>query len=328
MITQWLAGFLARHGGALYDHARYVAAAKEILPYKTGYWPFVYPPTFLLPAAVISLAPLVAGYYGFCLLSTGLSILLLRRAGIARWRILAGLAGPAAMWNLYLGQFGLLCGALLLAGLTWMETRPVRAGGLLALLCIKPQYALLVPVAALAGRYWRVILAAILVVFLLVGLSLGVGGAKIWAGYLGPGREAMKTLLENPFGTYEVMGTSVFWMARSLGISVDGAYIAQALATCLAVLMAWHLWRGPVVDTTRRAAATVFLTLLASPYGFTDDLAVYSVLLPALARRNALWSQRGLGMVMGCASFRAALRRDVRLSADAVIVARGFGRDF
>jgi alpha-1,2-mannosyltransferase len=99
----WLAGFLTRHGGALYDHARYATAAAAILPYKTGYWPFVYPPTFLFPAMVISLAPLAAGYYVFCLLTTGLSIFLLRRAGIARLCIFAGLAGPAAMWNLYLG---------------------------------------------------------------------------------------------------------------------------------------------------------------------------------------------------------------------------------
>jgi alpha-1,2-mannosyltransferase len=99
----------------------------------------------------------------------------------------------------------------------------------------------------------------------------------------------MKTLLENPFGTYEVMGTSVFWMARSFGASITGAYLSQALATTLAAVMVWHLWRGPVADTTRRTAATVFLTLLASPYGFTDDLAVYSVLLPALARRGEPW---------------------------------------
>jgi alpha-1,2-mannosyltransferase len=299
----WLAGFLARHGGALYDHARYATAAAAILPYKTGYWPFVYPPTFLLPAMVISLAPLAAGYYGFCLLTTGLSIFLLRRAGIARWCILAGLAGPAAMWNLYLGQFGLLCGALLLAGLSWMETKPVRAGGVLALLCIKPQYALLAPIVVLAGRYWRVMLAGMLVVFLLLALSLVGGGPKNWAGYLGPGRAAMKTLLENPFGTYEVMGTSVFWMARSLGASIGGAYLVQALATCLAALSAWHLWRIPAADPMRRAALTVFLTLLASPYGFTDDLAVYSVLLPVLARRGAPWRNAALAWLWVAPAF-------------------------
>jgi hypothetical protein len=165
-----------------------------------------------------------------------------------------------------------------------METKPARAGGVLALLRIKPQYALLALIVVLAGRYWRVMLVGMLMVFLLVGFSLGIGGAKTWAGYLGPGRAAMKTLLENPFGTYEVMGTSVFWMARSLGASIGGTYLVQALATCLAAL-------------------TVFLTLLASPYGFTDDLAVYSVLLPALARRDAPWRNAALAWLWVAPAF-------------------------
>jgi len=134
----WLAGYLVRHGqaGLLYNHAAYAAAAAKILPYQTGWWPFVYPPTVLLPAVAISLAPLAVGYYGFCAFATGLSIFLLRRAGISFWCILAGLLGPAAMWNLYLGQLGMLCGALFVLGIAWMESRPKRAGGMLALLCV------------------------------------------------------------------------------------------------------------------------------------------------------------------------------------------------
>ncbi len=49
--------------------------------------------------SALSFAPLVAGYYGFCLAATGVSVLLLRRAGIAWWCIAVGLTGPAAMWN-------------------------------------------------------------------------------------------------------------------------------------------------------------------------------------------------------------------------------------
>ena len=44
----------------------------------------------------------------------------------------------------------------------------------------------------------------------------------------------------------------------------------------------------------RRLAVTVFLTLLASPYGFTDDLSVYSVMLATLARRETPWRNAAL----------------------------------
>ncbi|HUW80110.1 MAG TPA: glycosyltransferase family 87 protein, partial [Acidocella sp.] len=217
------------------------------------------------------------------------SVLLLRRAGIAWWCIAVGLTGPAAMWNLYLGQFGLLCGALLVAGLSAVATRPVRSGGFLAMLCIKPQYALLVPAVVFAGRYWRTMLAGLVGLFALLALSLPLGGPGVWAEYLGPGRAAMRNLLVQPFGAYEVMGTSVLWMARSFGASLGAAYATQGLVSVLAALAVWRLWQSPVADPARRLAMTVFLTLLASPYGFTDDLAIYSVLLPTLAVRGAPW---------------------------------------
>ena len=293
----WLAGFLLRHGGGglLYDHSAYAAAAARVLPYASGWWPFVYPPTMLLPAVAISAMPLVAGYYGFCVLSLGVSIFLLRRAGVAWWCIGLGLAGPAAMWNLYLGQFGLLCGALLVAGLAGLETAPLRAGGVLALLCVKPQYAMLVPVAVLAGRYWRVLLAGCCGLALLLGLSWFCFGTGVWAGYLGPGRAAMTGLLTQNFGPgYQAMGISVFWMVRSFGSTLGVAAAVQGAVSACAALAVWRLWRRPAAGRMRRVTITVFLTLLATPYGFTDDLAVYSVLLPSLARWGAPWRNAGL----------------------------------
>jgi hypothetical protein len=97
----WVAGFLVRHHQAavIYDHARFAAAAARVLPYRSGFWPFVYPPPFLPLAAAISAAPLVAGYYGFSVLCAVSSVWLLRRAGVAWWCIAAGLMGPAAMWG-------------------------------------------------------------------------------------------------------------------------------------------------------------------------------------------------------------------------------------
>jgi len=293
----WLAGLLTRHGQAalLYDHARYTAAAAAVLPYASGYWPFVYPPVILLPATVISFAPLIAGYYGIGALFLALSVWLLRRSGIGWWCIAVGVLSPAALWNVYLGQLGLLCGSLLVAGLSAVESRPKRAGAMLAMLCIKPPYALLLPVVVLAGRRWRVMMAAAAVVTVLVIVSLLGAGAAAWAAYLGPGRAAMRGLLEQNFGPgYEAGGTSVFWMVRSLGAPLAPAFAAQAAMSAAAVLACWRLWARPAADPARRVTLTVLLTLLAGPYGFTYDLSVVSVLLAAQARRGAPWRNAAL----------------------------------
>jgi len=287
----WLAGDFTRHGagGLIYGHADFARAAAVTLPYRTGYWPFVYPPFVLLPAVALSLAPLVPGYYAFCAIAMGLSAWLLRKAGIAWWCILLGLLSPAAMWNLYLGQFGLLCGALLVFGLARLERWPVEAGLVLALLCIKPQYALLVPVVVLAGGHRRALAAGVCGVAAMLAGSIAVGGVGVWNGYLGPGRAVMRQLLEQDFGGFQVMGTSMFWMARSLGLGLPDADAVQAGVSALAALAVAWLWRKPAADAARRITLTVFWSLLASPYGFTDDLAVYAVLLPTLARRGAPW---------------------------------------
>lgn len=299
----WLAGIFTRHGHAalLYDHARYAALASQILPYKSGWDPFIYPPTVFLPTALIAALPLVTGYYMLSALVLAISALLLRRAQIPRWCILAGLISPAAMWNLYLGQFGLLCGALLVYGLTVMQTRPARAGATLSLLTIKPQYALLVPVAVLASRNWRALAAGALGLLLLLSLSLILGGAATWAAYLGAGRAAARAVLEAPFHlNYEYWGTSVFWMLRSMHATLPIAYASQGAASLACVFAAWRLWRR---NAQHSIIATVLLTSLASPYGFTDDLSAVSVLLPTLARRDTPWRNAALAWLWVAPAF-------------------------
>ena len=286
----WLAGVFARHGQAalLYDHARYAALAAQLLPYKSGWWPFVYPPTILLPAWVISALPLVAGYYLVSLALLLASVALLRRAGIPGWCIAAGLISFPAMWNLYLGQFGLFCGALLVFGLSRLRAQPALGGAALSLLATKPQYALLVPVAVLAARRWKAVAPGVAGVAALLGLGWALGGTAMFTAYLGPGRAAMRALLSRRHP------------ARLPGHGDIGILDAAQPAR----FKRWPLMRGkgsspsPVPLTGVAAvgatanpplAATVFCTLLTSPYGFIDDLAIYAVLLPTLARRDTPW---------------------------------------
>jgi hypothetical protein len=290
----WLAGTIIRHAGPdiLYDHARYLKFAYATLPYKSGFWPFIYPPTVLLVAAPLSFLPLVGGYYLSAAAAALLCVLLLRRAGIAWWRIALGILSPLAMWNLYLGQqIGLLCGVLLFAGLAAMRDQPVRSGLMLGLLCLKPQFALLVPVAVLASRSWRTLCAGALLLALLLLLSLRCGGVAAWLAYSGAGRAAATTLLDQHI---QPTGITVFWMLRSLSMPLTPAYACQALASCGAACACWHLWSRPVADRQGRAAITVFLSFLATPYGLNGDLAIFSILLVVLLRPRSPWRNAAL----------------------------------
>ena len=298
----WVAGVMARHGQAnLLYGPHYAALAARILPYKTGWWPFVYPPSILPVAYGVALLPLAAGYY---LVSAGLVLAQawLLRAARLPWRcVVAGLASFPAMWTLYLGQLGMVCGALLVYGLARLHARPARAGAALGLLAVKPQYALLVPVAVLAARRWRACAAGVAVLGLCLLLSWVVAGKAGWLAYFGPGRAALRALLERPFpGTYEMMGSSVFWMLRSLGWGVGAAFAGQGAVSLGCVALCWVLWRR---GAENRLPATLALTLLASPYGFTGDMAMLCAVLPLMARPGAHWRNAALGWLWVAPAF-------------------------
>jgi len=287
----WLAGKAAAGGQAplLYDYPRYAAFASALLPYKSGWEMFVYPPTILPFATALSALPLALGYYVVAGLMLAASVVLLRKAAVPGWCVAAGLLSPAALWNLYLGQIGLLCGALLIYGLSRLERAPGRSGALLGLLAVKPQYALLLPFAVLGARAWRAVATAGAVVLALAALA----GPSAWGAYLTLGRAAARGLLELPFtlGSYQDMGTSLFWTLRSLGAGLPAAYAVQGAAALAAAAGTAWLWRR---RHPQRLFLTLLLTQLASPYGYVDDLAAYSVLLPTLARRDTPWRNAAL----------------------------------
>jgi hypothetical protein len=285
----WTAGVMRARGlgAAVYDYPRYQALAGGLLGVH-GFLPFEYPPMMLLPDVAIGRLPFAAGYYVFTAVSLVLVVALLRLAGLRWWCIAVGLMSPASMWEIYLGQFGLLCGAGLLAGLVWVERRPALAGAGLGLLCVKPHYALLVPVVVLARRQWRAVAAGVAVVGLLAVLSAGGG---VWMSYLGPGAAEIRAVMTAPFGAAASDGgTSVYWMLRSFHAAPGLALAGQVVVSVVVAIWLWRRWwRGE-----GRADVTVMATFLTSPYGYMDDLAIISVILPTLARPGRVWRNAAL----------------------------------
>jgi hypothetical protein len=79
-------------------------------------------------------------------------------------------------------------------------------------------------------------------------------------------------------------GVSVLWMMRSFGLGLGISYAVQCAAAALAAGLIWKLWQRPKFCQTERMALTVFLSLLATPYGYVDDMVAYSIALTMLAQ--------------------------------------------
>jgi hypothetical protein len=285
----WPAGRLARAHDyvTLYHPDLFLAFRQHVLFAGANRLSWFYPPPSLLPAMGISFLPFETGFIVWVALLILLAVLALRAAGLSWPVVLLGLLSPAALWDIQLGQLGLITGALLVAGLLLAPRTPRPAGALLGLLIIKPQAALLLPVVFLAARAWRVIAAAMLTLLVTLLAVWALLGGQVWVQYFTAGRETTQAVLKAalyPHG-YATFGVSVFWMARSLGGGLAISYALQAVAALAASVLAWRIWRRPV-PVLDRMALTVFLSLLATPYGYTDDMVGWSVALAALAERR------------------------------------------
>jgi hypothetical protein len=184
--------------------------------------------------------------------------------------LVAALAFPAVFINLTHGQNGFLTAGLFAGALLWLETRPWLAGMLFALLAYKPQFGLVIPIALIAGGYWRALLAGGTSLVALTALSIVVFGLQTWTAFQQSLGFTRSVVLENGNIGWEKI-QSVFSAVRMLGGSVAEAYVLQGIVSVLVLgAIAW-LWHSQA-DARLKYAALLCAALLATPYSLDYDM--------------------------------------------------------
>jgi arabinofuranan 3-O-arabinosyltransferase len=149
--------------------------------------------------------------------------------------LLLSLATPALFINAISGQNGAWSAALLGGGLCLLERQPVVAGILFGMFVYKPHLGLLIPVALIAGRQWRVLIAAGTTAFVLVATSVLLFGIDMWADFFHSISVQRQAYLERGDGVWHRM-ISVFVFARRLGLDLSVAYGMQIASAVIAAL--------------------------------------------------------------------------------------------
>lgn len=277
-IWSW-SRFVAVNGAAsLYDPAAMHQFQRGLDPlYTNQFYPFLYPPTYLL--FIWPLAHFELGAARWLWSAATLGAFLLALFGL-RWRAslaLAALVAPATILCLICGQNGLLTAALMLGGLRLAGTRPLLAGLLLGLLSYKPHLALLVPVALVAARLWPTLLAAAATAIAAVTASAVLFGVQAWTGWLIAQRQSWTTI-DRFIDSRENLVPTVSAALRQLGCAPGAVTAGQCVATLAAATAIWFAWgRG-----ARPVAIVPVAALLATPYAFIYDL-------PMLAGAALVW---------------------------------------
>ncbi|WP_296717610.1 glycosyltransferase family 87 protein [Erythrobacter sp.] len=245
--------------------------------------PFPYAPAFLL-----LILPFGAMSYPVALAVWSLGT-------FAIYAIVARRFAPQSQWLLLsfppvfvigvLGQNGFVTAALFIGGLLLLHREKKFAAGLvLGCLIIKPQLALMLPVAMLAGREWRVIAGAVVsaTAVLLVGLIVfGFGTSAAWI-------EQMPLFVEiaqeGLVGWHKLV--SVYATLRHAGLSDSVAFAGHCAIAVIAAALVAQVWRSDA-QPNAKAAVLAAATMLASPYVYLYDALV---LIPAfvwLVQRKA-----------------------------------------
>ena len=272
-MAYWSAARLVLQGRpwAPFDEALIAAVQHGAVASLPGIvYPWQYPPVFLLAVTPLGLLPYPAALVLFVVAGAALWAALVRRILPDRRAWIVAAATPAGLITLIDGQNAFLTAALAGFALVSLDRRPVVAGILIGLLAIKPQLAVLFPLALVAEGRWRTVAAAAATVVALCAASLLAFGWQTWAAFLHhlPRTQAMAASGAVPWGTMP----SPFVFARSLGAPLGAAWLLQAVVALAAAICVWRAWRNPAAPFEAKAATLVTGALLVSPVLFYYDL--------------------------------------------------------
>ncbi len=281
----WGAAHLALlgHPAAAYQVAKLQAVVQSIIPIvKEGSYGWFYQPNFFLIIAPLALLPYLWAYLVFMVLTLGTYVFVIQRI-IPNRDALWCLVGFSGAWlNLLLGQNAFLTAALAGAALLLLGQRPLLSGALIGLLSIKPQLAVLFPVALIAIGAWRTLFIAVLVSFSFMLVATGILGTDTLTGWwqsLG----LAKAFLEAGGTAYWMKMPTDFAFLHLLGAPLAFSYLWHALVATVTIGIVWKIWRT-CPDHPVRNAALITGTFLVSPYLFEYDLAWLALPIAWLAK--------------------------------------------
>ena len=154
----WTSSYMVLHGelSDIYNISKFEAAEKGLTGTEKGHvW--LYPPPFLLMVLPLSLLPFLASMGIWLAVTLSCYLLILRRICPQPYVILWMVFFPGIFSNFLVGHNGFLSGALLGGGLLFINSSPILAGILFSLSFYKPQLGILIPLALLAGRRWKIL---------------------------------------------------------------------------------------------------------------------------------------------------------------------------
>ena len=283
-ISFWGASQFALSGqpALAYDNAALNALQLEVARFAGGEMPFPYAPAFLLMVMPFGLVSFPLGLILWSV--TGYIIYLFAVNRLHPGLAWAAAAFPPVFATAALGQNGFVVAAILFLGLTLLPSRPLIAGLVLGCLILKPQLALMLPLAMLAAGQWRTIGGAIVSSVGVMVLGLVLFGQEATTAWLEQMPLYVAIARDGLVGWHKLV--SVYAAARQLGLPEALAFALHGIVAVAAATAVWRIWRSGA-DWPAKFAILTAATMLASPYLYVYDALILVPAFVYLIRRRA-----------------------------------------
>jgi hypothetical protein len=284
-LSFWAAGHLVvlDRAASAYDVVAHRILEMMVAPIK-GMLPFPYPPPFLMLVTPFGMMPYWAGFATW--------IVLTYAGFVASGALLGGreklpfvLSHPGVVPNFMIGQNGFLTGSIFMFGAKTLERNPFFGGAIFGLLVIKPQLALVLPFAFIAGREWKAILGGIVSSVGALILAWVVFGTDVYKGFFGILPIYTQAMGADKWPWNEL--ASPFASLRFLGVPQTTALTIHAVIAIVAIALVCRAWW---LKLNGRVAILACATMLVPPYLFTYDSPLLALpLLSFVNPRRAVW---------------------------------------
>ncbi len=267
-LAFWGAGHVTIGGDPTAAYDLEVQERVQTATGSEGWFAFVNPPPFLFAAAPFGALPFPLAWIAWVAVTFALWAWASIRAFVQLWPIV--IVFPGALLAAGHAQNGLLTGAILIAGVTLLDRRPVLSGAVLGMLVIKPHLALLIPFWLAGAGKWRAFLAAgmsglalLLLSWLVLGLDTMLAYTTSWnasAAIMENADRAFYLRMATPFSQLSLIAPT------EIALAVN---IASAIGMIILAFMSWNRFGG---DALASGALVLAATALTSPYLFNYDL--------------------------------------------------------
>lgn len=235
-----------------------------------------YPPHAGLIFSPIGALPYEAAYALWSALGLVVFAWTLTQAGVRGHALIAALATIPVLITLNTGQNALFTASLMLLAVFNAKPKPILAGLAAALLTVKPQLGILLPILFIAGGHWRAFSAAAIASLVLWGGSVLVLGTAPWIAFFEFLGIISGSVSDGAMPLYKMV--NVYAAARLAGIPEGGSALLAGVTYLAAVLtVIWVCHRTS--DPKWRYSALASATLLSAPYSMYYELVL---LVPAI----------------------------------------------